>query len=106
MVLRSLASKNKERFPLVRVILLSSICLSRIAQCLMYSVKAESSGKFSCILQVYIPNSIKVALANLSLAIGLWAFQWAQEHGAMLCLSDRQTIDSQCATANAHSNLY
>ena len=33
----------------------------------MYSVKAESSGNFPCILQVYIPNSIKVVLA-----IGHW----------------------------------
>jgi len=40
-----------------------------------------------------IPNSIKVAFA-----IGHWALGYT-EHGVMLCLSDRQTIASQCTIA-------
>ena len=35
------------------------------------------------------------------LVIGNWALGiWAYQHNAMLCLSDRQTITSQCAIAN------
>ena len=39
--------------------------------------------------------------------IGNWELGvWAYENNAMLCLSDRQTIASQCAITNAQSNLY
>ena len=41
----------------------------------------------------YIPNSLKVALA-----IAHWEFGHTEQN-AMLCLSDRQTIASQCAIA-------
>ena len=51
---------------------------------------------------LYTPNSKKVALG-----IGNWeAIVWAYENNEMLCLSDRQTIASQCPIANARSNLF
>ena len=54
----------------------------------------------------HMPHSIKVALAIGHWQLGIWAFGhlgiWAfghTEHNTMLCLSDRQTIASQCAIA-------
>ena len=42
-----------------------------------------------------------------ALAIGHWkAIGWAYENNEMLCLSDRQTIASQCPVANAQSNFF
>ena len=42
-----------------------------------------------------------------ALAIGHWEdIVWAYKNNEMLCLSDRQTIASQCPIANAQSNLF
>ena len=42
---------------------------------------------------------------NWSLAIGHWVFGHT-DLTAMICLSDNQTIASQCATPNAQSNVH
>ena len=62
-----------------------------------YHTIAPSTEELYC-LNMYIPNSIKVALAigHWQLGIGHWAFG-RTEHNAMLRLSDRPTIASQCA---------